>query len=785
MRPFLSAAVLFFLAAMPPAASAAPLKVRVLDAAGPEGNSGTRTLTFTYSIPFAINNPVTGDYRTVDGTATAADNDYVPTQGSFTIPPGQTESTPVSVTIVGDVKVETDESFTVIAENVQNAQTPPPTTFTLLNDDAPVLTVSSPRVAEGNAGTTPLVFTVTIAPAAGTPVQVQYGTAPGTATAGVDFAPTAGTVTFAPGQATQTVTVSVIGDTAFEGDETLSLLVTPAGGQVPAIGIGTIVNDDSRTASAVTIISGGNQSGRLGQALPEPLVVRVVDDTGAPVSGVVVRWAVTRGNATLNPTSSTTGADGRASTTVTLNSVGTIEVTATAGTLPPVTFTFSSAISLEGRARGPVAIPIARVIDRICARNEERFEQVCQTLSRLSDDQLTPALEQVAPQQSGAQAKVAGEVIGAVTSGIGARLSALRSGERFSVQRVTINRDGRSIPIGQIAQALFSHSGSHEILSDAGPGLVFAQVDQGTSAAGGDEDDYNGWSAYLSGNLGTGERIARSGQLGFDLKTRGLMFGVDRQFGDNVFGASLNLMQLDSDLTGNAGSVDTSGYALSIYGSRGGLLAGNGPPAAGAGTHYDGLHVEGSLTLGRNTYESEHNVQIGPLSIERATSENDGTVFGVSGVTGVEAHRGRTDFDFSVSGTWSKARIDDLTESGNGPLILFVEGHDVESLTGTGAFNLRSAFAVPFGTLIPSFRAEFVHEFRAGARLVTARFLRDQLNTSFTIPLDTPDSNYGRLGAGLQASFPYGWSAFVEVSQDVARSDLHFRTLQFNLMKSF
>jgi hypothetical protein len=313
---------------------------------------------------------------------------------------------------------------------------------------------------------------------------------------------------------------------------------------------------------------------------------------------------------------------------------------------------------------------------------------------------------------------------------------------------------------------------------------VFAQADQDASAAG-DEDDYNGWSAYLSGNIGTGERIARFGQLGFDLDSRGLMFGVDRQFGDNVFGASLNLMQLDSDLSDNAGSVDTSGYALSLYGSRGGLLAGNGPPAAGAGTHYDGVHVEGSLTLGSNTYEAEHIVQIGLLPIERATSENDATVFAVSGVTGVEAHRGRTDFDFSVSGTWSQARIDDLTESGTGPLILFVQGHEVESLTGTGAFNLRSAFAVPFGTLIPSFRAEYVHEFRAGARLVTARFLRDQLNTSFTIPLDTPDSNYGRLGAGLQASFPYGWSAFVEVSQDVARSDLHFRTLQFNLMKSF
>jgi hypothetical protein len=768
MRSLRTVALLLSLAVLGPLVSAAPLRLRVLDSAGPEGDTGTKTLSFTYSIPFAINNTVTGNYHTVDGTATAADNDYIPAQGSFTIPSGQTESTPVTVQIVGDRKVEADETFTIVADNVQNAQTPPPNVITLLNDDAAVLTVSSARAPEGNAGTTALVFDVGITPAAGTSVQATYITVPGTATPGVDYTPAEGTITFASGQDRQTVSVPIIGDTAFEPDETLSILVTPVGSQVPVSAIGTIVNDDSRPAAAITVISGSGQAGRFGQPLPQPLVVQVNDDTGAPVRGATVRWTVTSGSAALNPATSTTGPDGRASTIVTLNSVGTIEITATADGLPPVRFTFTSQTSLESRARGPVAVPIARVLDGICARNEQGFADVCRALSGLPDSQVTSTLEKVAPQQSGAQSKVAGEVIGVVTSGIGARLSALRSGaERFSIQRLTFDHNGRAIPVAQIAH------------------LLFANSDQATDAGGSGEDDYNGWSAFLSGNLGSGERVTHPGELGFDLESRGLMFGVDRQVGANVFGASINLMQLDSDLDDNVGSLDTSGYALSVYGSRSGLFAGNGPPAAGPGTHYDGVHVEGSLTLGRNRYEAEHLVEIAPLPVARAESDNDASVFAVSAVSGIEAHRGRTDFDVSLSGTWSKAKIDDLTETGSGPLILFVQGHDVESLTGTGAFNVRSAFAVPFGTLIPSFRAEFVHEFRAGARLVTARFLRDQLATSFTIPIDRPDSNYGRLGAGLQAAFPYGWSAFVEVNQDVLRSDLHFRTLQFNLMKSF
>ncbi len=51
-------------------------------------------------------------------------------------------------------------------------------------------------------------------------VTVQYATANGTATAGSDYTTTSGTLTFTPGQLTQTVPVPVLGDTVFEPTET-------------------------------------------------------------------------------------------------------------------------------------------------------------------------------------------------------------------------------------------------------------------------------------------------------------------------------------------------------------------------------------------------------------------------------------------------------------------------------------------------------------------------------------------------------------------------------------
>lgn len=778
MRSFVAAAVLLFtssvLMAAPDAAARARFGARVLatEVAIAEGNAGKTPVSITIMrLPGQGNNfPNPGTYRTVDGSATAADNDYVPIPlMNYVIPAGQ-DSITIEVDVVGDLRVEGDETFTVEITNVQGG----PVNITILNDDAPAVTVPDARVNEGNSGTTQLVFTVALTAAATVPVQATYRTSDGTATAGVDYQSASGTLNFAPGTTQQTVAVTVNGDTAFEPDETFTLTVAPAVGTLagPVVtATGTIANDDAPTPTVLRTVSGNGQRGTLGQPLPQPLVVEVLNSAGAPAAGVAVQWTVLKGSAQLSPTTSTTNAQGHASTTVTVTGLGPVTIQASVGQLLLVTFDVSATTALAARAEGPVAIPIARALDQACAspQNEGTLSDACRALSQLPDGELSRALERVAPQESGAQAKVATSVVAAVAGGIGSRLAALRSGtERFSIQHLSLNFGGRSIPIGALAHALFQ-----------------AAQTTPAGAAGDEEKDYNGWSAFLSGNLGSGKRIAHDGELGFDLDTRGLMLGVDRQVGRGVLGLSANVMQLDSTLTENNGSVDTTGYALSLYGSRPGLFAGNAPPSAGKGMHYDGVHVDGSVTLGRNRYDSKHVVDIPTLSLSTARSRNDASVFAVAGVTGVEAHNGRTDFDLTLSGTWSRADVDDLTESGDGPLILFVQGHEVESTVGMLGFNVRSAFDTPFGSVLPSLRAELHHEFQSGARLVTARFLRDRLNTAFTIPIDQPDTNYGKLAAGLQAVFAHGVSAQIDLTQDVLRSDLHYRVVQFNVSKSF
>jgi sugar lactone lactonase YvrE len=106
------------------------------------------------------------------------------------------------------------------------------------------ITVDDPSVVDGSAGAnTPITFTITRTGSLSGSLTVNWTTADDTAIAGTDYFAASGTVTFAPGQATQTVPVTTLDNG--NGNPTLDfkLIATPTGG-TSIMGLGSIVNDD-------------------------------------------------------------------------------------------------------------------------------------------------------------------------------------------------------------------------------------------------------------------------------------------------------------------------------------------------------------------------------------------------------------------------------------------------------------------------------------------------------------------------------------------------------------
>jgi len=109
------------------------------------------------------------------------------------------------------------------------------------------LSIGDAVVTEGNSGSMPAVFTVSLSPASGATTTVQYATTDGTATAGSgDYVAASGKLTIPAGTTTGTITVNVRGDTQREPDEYFFVDLTSPTNAVltDARGQGTIVNDD-------------------------------------------------------------------------------------------------------------------------------------------------------------------------------------------------------------------------------------------------------------------------------------------------------------------------------------------------------------------------------------------------------------------------------------------------------------------------------------------------------------------------------------------------------------
>jgi hypothetical protein len=192
-------------------------------------NENAGTATFTVTRPSATN-AETVYVSTRQSEGFVNNNDYTAlVDQPLSFEPGETSKT-VSVPITNDSVGESDETFgfVLLREAGDPAATPlTESTFTILDDDRPATTYSlSPdsTIVNENAGA--ISFTVTRS--GSLPAETVYAST--TQTEGYindfDYGGLANSaVTFAAGQASQTITIAIIDDATIEANETFGLVV--------------------------------------------------------------------------------------------------------------------------------------------------------------------------------------------------------------------------------------------------------------------------------------------------------------------------------------------------------------------------------------------------------------------------------------------------------------------------------------------------------------------------------------------------------------------------------
>ena len=130
--------------------SAPNLSLSINDVTLTEGNSGTKNAIFTVTLSGETFQPVTVNYATANGTATAG-SDYTATTGTliFNVNPGET-SKQITVPILGDTLAESNETFFINLSNPINATIVDTQGIATITNDDSVIDTYTPIESVGN-----------------------------------------------------------------------------------------------------------------------------------------------------------------------------------------------------------------------------------------------------------------------------------------------------------------------------------------------------------------------------------------------------------------------------------------------------------------------------------------------------------------------------------------------------------------------------------------------------------------------------------------------------------
>lgn len=176
---------------------------------------------------------VTVDYAVTGGTAAAGD-DFTLGAGTLVFEPGETEKT-VSINVVNDGVNEDDETIELTLSNATGGEVElgiPEHTYTIIDPRPAVQFDTNTGKGTENAQIIhrPRRIAVSLSEPAASAVTVDYAATGGNATRGMDYNLTDGTLTFAPGEQTADISLTVIDDSLEESDETVVFELSNAAG---------------------------------------------------------------------------------------------------------------------------------------------------------------------------------------------------------------------------------------------------------------------------------------------------------------------------------------------------------------------------------------------------------------------------------------------------------------------------------------------------------------------------------------------------------------------------
>jgi outer membrane lipase/esterase len=419
----------------------------------------------------------------------------------------------------------------------------------------------------------------------------------------------------------------------------------------------------------------------------------------------------------------------------------------------------------------------------------------------LNSDQLLGALQQVSGEELSSQGALTTRVSSGQFANISGRLNALRFGTQSAAAR---SRTALLEP--QSKPAMVAYQGDRVIDPDAfrydslGGNLIktnWAADPQATGDASRRESTSTGiqqkWGWFSEGSYGFGDHDQTPSEDGFDFDSVSGTIGVDYNLGAAVIGVSAGYDRYKADFDTNTvvsgGDLEVTGGSGSVFGAW-----------FGNRVTVDAIATYGSLSSDiTRRLRIDSNGVCAPACPDQDRTflgSPDGDYFSAGVSAGFEFDAANWDFALSVAGNFRDINIDSYAETDsapNGGLALAYGEQTVESFRSIVGFSASRAFSQNFGIVMPTFRAEWHHEFKDDPRTIQAQYAIEPTLTNkvsacvscFALQSDAPESDFGIVGAGLSLTFARRMQLFMYYETLLGVSDYKSNSISLGFRGQF
>ena len=242
-------------------------------------------------------------------------------------------------------------------------------------------------------------------------------------------------------------------------------------------------------------------------------------------------------------------------------------------------------------------------------------------------------------------------------------------------------------------------------------------------------------SAYITGDLNTGDRQNTSTTTGFNIDTKGVAVGVDYPVTDQIsIGLAVGNSNSNNQLNDNKGKVGLNNTSVSIYGSY----------------KQDKLYADALISYGWDSFDLTRKINV--TGFDRATANPGGNRLTVGVNGGYELGAGGLSLGPIVGLRYTKVKINGYTEQNGDILNLKVNSQQTDSVLFNIGAQAAYSFRTKFGTISPYIAANYERELSDNNRqIVTELVTQPGIPMRTNVAADAPDSV--SLSTGVQAQF--------------------------------